>query len=206
MYRTTGLGRVRVGRSASFFLQKLMTLYLGTEILLAPGLLLPVVYFPLQRTHVLSVSVLSAWELRSITAAACSPGTRFLCLLSSWHHPGSQHPGHRSASSIHFASRVPCFLMTTLNTWPRQSAPLVTQSMGLHWSLDRLPERFLSKWHPRWTALTFLTGPCSISLPWKAASYLLKMFISVFKFLFKIFFFLVFVPLLDLSSFFLFEC
>lgn len=60
MYRTTGLGRVRVRRSRSFFLQKLMTLYLGTEILLAPGLLLPVVCFPLQRTHVLSVSVLSA--------------------------------------------------------------------------------------------------------------------------------------------------
>lgn len=86
-------------------------------------------------------------------------------------------------------AKFPCFPMTTVNTWSRQSAPLVTQSMGLHWSLDRLPERFLSKWHPRQTALTFLTGPCSISLPWKAASYLLKMFISVFKFLFKFFFF-----------------
>lgn len=101
-------------------------------------------------------------------------------------------------------AKFPCFPMTTVNTWPRQSAPLVTQSMGLHWSLDRLPECFLSKWHPRQTTLTFLTGPCSISLPWKAASYLLK---CSFLFLnFSLNFFLVFAPLLDLSSFFLFEC
>lgn len=54
---------------------------------------------------------------------------------------------------------------------------------GPHLKLEPFTESFLSKW----TALTFLAGPCSASLPWKAASYLLKLFISVFNFSLNLF-------------------
>lgn len=75
MYRTTGLGRVRVGRSTSFFLQKLMTVS--------------------GHRDSVSAGASASCGLFSSTAHTCVECVRALSLRTPLHHSGgllARHP------------------------------------------------------------------------------------------------------------------